>query len=55
MKDDGEPSFKFGNCPKCKQDAALTWFIGKKKGTDQIVSGWMCRKCFDNFFRQDVS
>ena len=46
MKDDGEGN-RFGQCPRCHQgNRSLTWFMAGVKGTNQIVSGWMCKECF---------
>ena len=38
---------KFGKCPRCGQEnRSLTWFIAGVKGTDRIVSGWVCNECY---------
>ena len=51
-----EDDRKFGECPRCKQKATLTWFLGMQKGTDRIVSGWVCNKCFEKMRgKEDVN
>ena len=42
-----EDDRKYGECPKCKKKASLVWFLGRQKGTNQIVSGWVCNECFE--------
>lgn len=51
MSDDAH---RFGTCPRCKQEQkVLTWFIACVKGTDRIVSGYVCYDCFNEMERKE--
>ena len=53
MINDGKECRKWGVCPWCKQERMLTWFIARYKGTGHIVSGFVCRECFDKATKGD--
>ena len=53
MINDGKECRKWGVCPWCKQERMLTWFIARQKGTGRIVSGFVCRECFDKATKGD--
>lgn len=53
MINDGKECRKWGVCPWCKQERMLTWFLARQKGTGRIVSGFVCRECFDKAMKGD--
>ena len=53
MINDGKECRKWGACPWCKQERMLTWFLARDKGTGHIVSGFVCRECFDKATKGD--
>ena len=53
MISNGVSHSKFDICPVCKQKRMLVWYLATVKGTEKVVSGYMCKDCFDKMQQKE--